>query len=258
MSVASAAVLLAVTLLPMTPVPARASAATDAESMVIDLINAKRVTAGLVPLRRATPLAIVAGDRAAAMASANVANHTVGGGLGPDLTRAGVTWYGYGEAVGWTTYSWATSAARELERMWMASPSHRALLMSNDYNYVGVGLAYRSSNGRTYGTVVLTESADENGARSWFTSVGVSGRDITWKWYGTDLPLQTHTAGLRDYDVQYRVNGGPWITTRNDWGASSLTMRDRTPGLRYGLRIRATDRHGNIGAWTSEAAVTVP
>ena len=44
--------------------------------------------------------------------------------------------------------------------MWMASPSHRALLMSSRFNYIGLGLAYRSSNRRTFGSAVMTESLD--------------------------------------------------------------------------------------------------
>lgn len=258
MPVVSAAVLLAVILLPLTSVPTRASAATDAESMVIDQINADRIAAGLVPLRRLHGLAVVAGDRAAAMAANNVANHTIGGDIGNALDREDVTWYSYGEAVGYTTAGWAADAGSTLEDAWMASPAHRALLMSPTYNYVGVGLALRSSNGRTFGSVVLTESADENGARSWFVSAKTSGHDITWSWSGADLRLQTHTAGLRDYDVQYRVESGAWVTTRNDSTSTSLTLRDRTSGITYGLRIRATDRHGNIGAWSVESRVTLP
>lgn len=164
MFVVPIAVLVAALLLPLGPAPVRASAATDAESLVVDLVNADRAVAGLAPLYRLPALDIVAGDRAAAMAAANVANHTVGGDIGDALDRQDVTWYGYGEAVGYTTAAWAGDAARDLMRMWMASPPHRTLLMSRDYDYIGVGLAYRSSNGRTFGSIILTDSVDGGGA----------------------------------------------------------------------------------------------
>jgi uncharacterized protein YkwD len=258
--VALSAVLLAVISLSTTPTAVLASVATDAESLLVDLINEDRADAGLVPLRRLHPLAVVAGDRAAAMASANVSNHTVGGDLGDQLDDEGVVWYGYGETVGYSFAGWASGAARQLHDLWMGSPAHRDLLMSPDFNYVGAGLAYRSSNDRTFGTIVLTETADRSGARSWFatTTASISGRDITWRWSGADLLLQTHTAGLRDFDVQYRVGSGPWVTTRNDSTATSITLRGRTPGVTYGMRVRATDRRGNIGAWTAESRVTLP
>ena len=130
--------------------------------------------------------------------------------------------------------------------------------MSDRYNYVGVGMAYRSSNTRTYASVVLTESPDHSGARSWFTSTSRSGDDIRWTWSGADRRLQTRTAGLRDFDVQYRVAGGTWRTIRNDTIATSITLRDRVDGRAYYLRVRATDRRGNVGAWTSASKIWVP
>jgi uncharacterized protein YkwD len=260
LSVALSAVLLAVlatTTLP--PLAVQASAETDAESLAVDLVNAQRVSAGLVPLRRYYKLAAIAGTRAARMRDANTLSHTVGGSITTQFASAGVTWYSYGETIGYSYASWASGAARDLVRLWMASPAHRALLMSSKSNYIGVGLAYRSSNGRTYGSIVMTESPDRNGARSWVTKTAITGgNDITWTWSGADLRLQTHTAGLRDYDVQYRVGYGSWHTVYNDTTRTSLTLWNRTHGTTYGVRVRATDRRGNIGAWTAEKRVKLP
>jgi hypothetical protein len=86
-------------------------------------------------------------------------------------------------------------------------------------------------------------------------SAGRSG-DVRWTW--ADVRLQTHTAGMRDVDVQYRVGGGSWVTIRNDTGATSLTMADRNHGRSYSLRVRATDRRGNVGSWTSPSTIYVP
>jgi uncharacterized protein YkwD len=259
LSVALSAVLLAVLAATTTPFPVHASTETDAESLVVDLVNSYRVNAGLVPLRRYYKLAAIAGTRAGRMRDSNTLSHTVGGNITTQFSSAGVTWYSYGETIGYSYGSWASGAARDLVRLWMNSPAHRALLMSTKFNYIGVGLAYRSSNGRTYGSVVMTESPDRNGARSWITKTAISGgNDITWTWSGADLRLQTHTAGLRDFDVQYRVGYGSWHTVLNDSTRTSLTLWNKTHGTTYGVRVRATDRRGNIGAWTAEKRVKLP
>jgi uncharacterized protein YkwD len=258
LSVALTAVLLAVLAVSSAPSAIRASTSTDAESLAIDLINAQRVNAGLVPLRRLHELAVIAGTRAGRMRDANSLSHTVGGNIEKQLANEDVDWYSYGEAIGYSYGSWASGAARDLVKLWMNSSSHRALLMSSKFNYIGVGLAYRSSNHRTFGSVMLTESVDVNGARSWVLRTSTSGDDITWTWSGADLTLQTHTAGLRDYDVQYRVGSGSWVTARNDSTSTSFTLTNRTRGVTYGVHIRATDRRGNAGAWTKEYRVTLP
>ena len=258
LSVVLTAVFLATLAVSSLPGPAHASADAVAESHIVDLINHDRAARGLVPLRRMTGLATIAGSRASKMASANSLSHTVGGDLGKQIDARGIDWYRYGEAIAYTTAAWADTAARTLYRMWMGSDSHRALLMSSRFNYVGVGLALRSSNGRTYGTVVLTESADVSGARSWLIDVDVTGNDIRWSWAGSDLSLQTHTAGLRDYDVQVRAGTNPWTTIRNDTTATSVTLWNKARGVTYSIRIRATDRRSNAGSWTAESRVTLP
>jgi uncharacterized protein YkwD len=259
MSGVLSAALVAVFAVASLPTPVSASTASDAEYLIVDLVNQQREARGLIPLRRYGTLASVAGKRADRMRDANVLSHSIAGDLGKQLTYAKVSWYRYGETIGYSRRAWAKEAARELVRMWMDSPAHRDLLMSNRLNYIGVGLAYRSSNGRTYGTVVMSDSPDRNGARSWFTGAKVSGgNDITWQWAGADLRLQTRTAGLRDYDVQYRIGWGSWRTLRNDTTAKSITLWNRTRGTSYALRVRATDNKGNIGKWTKEYRVTLP
>lgn len=259
MSGVLSAALVAVFAVAALPAPTSASTASDAESLVVDLVNAQRSARGLVPLRRYGDLADVAGRRATKMRDTNALSHSIAGDLGRQLTAEGVKWYRYGETIGYSRRAWAKEAARDLVRMWMDSKPHRDLLLSSRLNYIGVGLSYRSSNGRTFGSIVVTESPDRNGARAWFTGAKVAGgNDITWTWAGNDLRLQTHTAGLRDFDVQYRVGGGTWRTIRNDTKATSITLADRARGTSYGLRVRATDNRGNIGKWSKEYRVTLP
>lgn len=235
-----------------------ATSASSAEAMIIGWVNTDRSAAGLVPLRGDGDLAYVAGVRASRMASANTLSHTVGGVLTSQLSSRGVQWYRYGETIGWSTASWTVDAARAIYRGWMNSAPHRALLMSDRFNYIGLGLAYRSSGARTYGSAVMSESLDHTRAVAKVTGTRRSGDDVSWSWSGYDPRLQTHHAGLRDFDVQYRIGTGDWRMIRDNTTATSLTLRDRTHGRSYAIRVRATDRRGNVGRWTAASRIWVP
>ncbi len=235
-----------------------ATSASDAEAMIVSWVNRDRDAAGLAPLRTDSDLGTIAGIRAKRMASNNVLTHTIGGNLTAQLNYYDVAWYRYGEAIGLTYATWTVDAAKSLYNAWKASPPHKALLMSKSFNYIGIGLAYRSSNRRTFGSAVMSESPDHTRAYARITRTARSGDDIRWDWTGYDPRLQTHTAGLRDFDVQYRVGSGSWATYRNDSTSKSLTLANRTRGRYYGIRVRATDRRGNVGPWTAESRIWVP
>lgn len=256
-TLAAVAVMIALVAVPATPVRATVTA-PQAESMLLGWINEARADRGLVPLVRWSALAVVAGRRADWMAASNTMSHAGAGNITAQLQDEGATWYGYGETIGYTPGGWTADAARRLFSGWRGSAPHWDLLMSASFNYVGVALAYRAESSRTFGSVVLTDSVDHTGARSWITSKSRVGDDLRWTWAGADRQLQTRTAGLRDFDVQYRVNGGAWRTIRNDTRSTSLTLRDRSGGRAYSMRIRATDRRGTVGAWTNASRISVP
>ncbi|HEY7524178.1 MAG TPA: CAP domain-containing protein [Candidatus Limnocylindrales bacterium] len=259
LSAALTATLLATILLGVFAAPtSAATSATEAERMIIGWINRDRSSEGLVPLVRMYDLSVISGRRAKTMAGKNVLSHTATGNLGSQLNARRVAWYRYGEDIGYTTAAWSVEAAKSLYRAWKGSAPHWQMIMSDDFNYIGVGLAYRSSNKRTFGSIVFTESPDRTGAVATGTSASRNGDDVRWSWKGADVRLQTHTAGLRDFDVQYRVGSGSWVTLYNDTGITSLTFPDRLSGRKYGLRVRATDRRGNIGGWTAEMPIYVP
>jgi uncharacterized protein YkwD len=238
--------------------PASATSVSGAEALAIGWINHDRMDRGLAPLRTDGNLASIAGIRASRMASANVMSHTVGGNLASQLDAYNVAWYRYGETIGWSTASFPTSSAKAIYQAWMGSPEHRALLLSDRFNYIGVGLGYRSSNHRTYGSAVMAESPDHTRAVARVTSASRSGTTVSWRWNGYDPRLQTHTAGLRDYDLQYRVGSGTWIMLRDNTSTTSLSLANRTHGRYYSIRVRGTDRRGNVGAWSSESRIWVP
>jgi uncharacterized protein YkwD len=237
---------------------ANATSVTTAESGVIGLINNARTARGLVPLRQHSRLASIAGLRASRMAASNTMSHTVGGNLASQLNAYNLRWYRYGENIGWSTAGWPSTSAKAIFNMWMNSSSHRALILSDRFNYVGVGLAYRSSNRKTFASAVFAETVDYTRAVGRMTGGTKSGNDLRWTWSGYDPRLQTHTAGLRDYDVQYRINYGTWVLLRDNTTATSLSLPDRSRGRSYAVRVRATDRRGNVGVWSAETRLWIP
>jgi uncharacterized protein YkwD len=254
-------VLLAVALLAATATQPAASRGTsngaDPELNLMALVNQARVERGLVPMRSDSRLWGLSGDRATRLATSGVLSHEVAGPMRQDLSAGGVRWWGYGEVIGYASGT-PEAAAPVIFRMWMESPTHWPLLMSADYNYLGVGLVYRASSGLTYGSVVLTESPDRTGARGVVAGAVVSGNDIRWSWRGSDLRLQTHTAGLDAFTVQLRTDHGPWVTIASGSAATARTKAGLDRGHWYGLRVCARDRAGNVGPWSRELRVWLP
>ena len=130
------------------PNPVAASTATTMESTILSLVNAERTKRGLVPLRLHPGLVDLAGDRAAYMASIGALQHISC--LSCTLNSRGIQWYGASEVIAWSGYPWGSEAANSIFRAWKASATHWNLLMSSTSNYIGIGVAYRSSTARTY------------------------------------------------------------------------------------------------------------
>jgi hypothetical protein len=243
--------MLAILALLVVSVPtATATTTTDLETGLLSKINAERSARGLVPLRAYSKLWSIAGTRAARMASTNVLSHSIAGSVSSQLGAKHVPWYAYGEDIGYTRAKRGTTAMNELFRLWKASPEHWKLMMSSRFNYVGVGFAYRSSNGKTFGSIIFTESRDITNAIARMDSARPSGNSATWNWHGWDPLLQTHLAGLHSYDVQIRIDSGDWRTLMSKTTATSRSITG-TSGHAYGLRVRARDKAGNIGRWST-------
>lgn len=238
------------------PTPVAAGTADNIEASLMAWVNADRQQRGLVPLRKYGKLWTLAGDRAATMASTGVLKHPSC--LSCMLDARGIQWYLNGEVIAWTSWPWGSQAAESIYKSWKASPEHWNLLMSDRFNYLGVGVAYRKSNGTTWASIVLTESKDRTDPWARMTSVSRSGDDITFSWTGADRKLQTHTAGLKNYDVQLKRDSGSWRTIRTGITATTLTLWNRAHGHVYKLRVRARDYRGNVSGWTTKLKIWVP
>lgn len=232
--------------------------ARTVEGYLITWTNRDRVARGLRPLRYWGALRSVATTRAETLASLGTLSHTAAGNLSSQLTNAGVQYYSWGEDLGWSSYPWGYDVAKSLYSMWKHSSSHWALLMSSRFNYFGVGLAYRWSAHATYASIVFTESRDHTPARAAMTGHGRIGTTAWFTWSGYDPRLQTHTAGLANFDVQYKVDSGTWRIIRSGTTSTSIKLYSRARGHYYAVRVRARDRNGNVGAWSSLSRVWIP
>ena len=238
------------------PAAVEASTADTMEASMLATINAERAKRGLVALRLHSGLVNLAGDRAAHMASIGAMQHISC--LSCTLNSRGIQWYRAGETIAGNNYPWGSQSAAVVVSGWMSSSTHRAILMSASFNYIGIGVAYRSANSYTYASAVLTESKDRTKPWGKISGSSRSGTTVSWSWTGADTKLQTHTAGLKNFDVQYRVGSGSWTTIRSGTTAKSLSLSSRAHGRWYGLRVRARDNLGYVSAYSAEVRIWVP
>lgn len=242
--------------------PARVAAADPQAAMrqdTLDWMNADRSARGLTKYRRWAALDTVAAQRAASMASRDTLSHdAAGGNLGVEYDHSGIQWYGYGEIIGVSNATFGKPSAAMIYKLWKGSAPHAAIMFSSHFNYVGIGFAYRASNNTTWASIVFADSKDHTAPKVARDGRHVRGRTVTFAWRGHDRYLQTREAGLASFDVEVRVDHGPWRLVRNNTHATSLSLRNRARGHWYGYRVRGTDRRGNLSAWTSEGRVWVP
>lgn len=129
--------------------PSQAPPALIAE--VVRLANVERAAAGRPELASHPAVTQAALAHSADQAATGRMSHTGSDGsdAGTRLTRAGFEWRTWGEnvAVGQRT-------AADVMAAWMASPGHRANILSTSFTTVGVGVATDAS-GRPYWTMVL-------------------------------------------------------------------------------------------------------
>jgi uncharacterized protein YkwD len=108
------------------------------ERKVVKLVNRIRSHHGLRKLRASRTLAHAASDHTGDMLSADYLSHSSADGTSM-ATRVrrytGARWVGENIAV----TSCRRGVARRVVRMWMASPTHRAVLLSPKSRRIGVG-----------------------------------------------------------------------------------------------------------------------
>jgi uncharacterized protein YkwD len=119
---------------------AKSAGLDGTERKVVKLVNRIRARHGLRKLRTSAKLARAASDHTGEMLRADYLSHCSSDGT-PMATRVrrytGANWVGENIA----TTSKRHAVARRVVRMWMASPGHRAVLLSPAGRRIGVGRA---------------------------------------------------------------------------------------------------------------------
>ena len=80
---------------------------------------------------------------------------------------------------------------------------------------------------------------------------------FTVEWSGADTaPAGCNPTGIAYYDVQYRVNGGSWVSWKSQTVETSGTIQSGANGSLYEFRARAVDKSGNAQEFDSVQAST--
>jgi uncharacterized protein YkwD len=240
------------------PSPTRAAVDASMESSIRSWINRDRAARGLRALRGDMRLDALSGERALWMASKGKLTHeSLDGSACDAMTKRSIYWYRCGEDVGFTTATWGPTSAAFLYNLWRHSPGHWALMMSSKFNYIGVGVA-RRSNGSTYAAIVFLEGPDRTRPIAKMRTRKVTGTSLKFTWSATDTRLQTHTAGIKNYNVALRVGNGAYVQIRTATTKTSLSLLHRARGHWYSVRVQARDKRGNLSAWSSGLRAWVP
>jgi uncharacterized protein YkwD len=153
------------------PTPRRSgsAAAQVRPGSTVTLTNRQRTRLGLIALRADPDLMAIARDRAQVMAANDVMSHTEPNGqkVFDRLADAGISFATAGEIIAWNNYPTEPLSVAESIHAWLNSPSHRAIMLSTGYNYVGYGAA-ESASGKHYYAGVFVSERDETGAWAHF------------------------------------------------------------------------------------------
>lgn len=228
-------------------------------------INHLRENRGLKPLRMAFRVREVARDRSRDMRQYDYFSHASPSGRDAAtlLSRYKVSYMAGSENIGWVSFmgTWENTA-EAMVKAWFDSSGHRANLLSQDYNYVGIGAA-RSGNA-VYWTAIFVRQKDHTAPKAGMiaSTTGLSlasndagKRSVTISWWGHDRALQRHTSGLKGFIVQKRKPDGTWRTLRYMTRTRSMTMRLQEGTHKF--RVRAVDNRGNKSGWRHPLKVTV-
>ena len=228
------------------------------EMAMVATLNADRTALGLVPVRVDPRLMAIARARSVDMVEKGYFSHTQpdGRNVFAILTEQGITWYTAGEIIAWNNYPMDTTVSAA-NRQWMGSAGHKAIIISTNYNYVGVGLAIDPDTGKKVWTAVYLKGPDRTAARVTAYTPRISAgstaatRSVKLAWSGYDPRLQVLTSGLRSYAIQRRVDGGSWTTILSST-TLRVTYQTLAVGHRYEFRITARDWARNPGAWVTK------
>ena len=147
-------ILAALALAPAATAGRQATALTASERSLLGAVNTVRSSRGLRPLRVDRRLVSVARSYSARLIRTDVFTH---GAMGTRLARSGARGPMFGENLAWGVG--ARAAAGSIVRSWMASPSHRAVLLRPGWTRIGLGAVRGTFRGYRGATVVTADFA---------------------------------------------------------------------------------------------------
>lgn len=139
----TAAAILTAIVMVISSVPHKASAATAPNTanyvdQVVMLVNLEREAAGLKPLQASPTLHACAGQRASELTQSFSHSRPDGSSFSTVLT--GISWRRCGENA-----AQGLSTPASVMDGWMFSEGHRANILKEDYEYIGVGVVYENN-----------------------------------------------------------------------------------------------------------------
>ena len=196
----SAAVAALATVMTLSLLPAATMGASEAppevrqsEKTVLKMINAYRANNGLAPLRMDSRVRGVARDRSRDMRNKDYFAHgsPSGESAGTMMHARGIKHWGWGENIGRISFLGWTASNKGMVEGWKRSSGHNRMLLTRDYNYVGVGIARNDKV--AYYTIVFVRQPDHTAPRAGIlagsrsvTYAATSGgkRNVTVRWWG--------------------------------------------------------------------------
>jgi uncharacterized protein YkwD len=255
----------------------------DSEQELLARTNQARASAGLRALRWDATLGSIARSRSQDMIERDYFSHTIAGSgrhVWDVMDDRGYCYALAGENIGWNQHWADDQATAEIHTSFMGSSGHRANIMGDAWDVVGIG-AFKGADGKAMWTVVFADQCGAVAAATSstapkpivtvpatpnptarpagrVTSVTASvARTVTWRWTATTPTSPTPTRKACSFDVFYRDNLGPWKLLRTRTTARAISLALRTPGHTYSLRVRARDCSGNAGTWSAPRFLTV-
>jgi uncharacterized protein YkwD len=147
---------------PAVPTWDEETSSTTSERALVGLTNLSRASEGLEPLGIDAELTAFARWRSRDMAIRGYFSHAIppaGGRVFEVIQGEGYCFNLAGENIGWNTYP-DEVATDQIQHAFLASPGHRANVVSDRWDAIGVG-AWKAPGGRKFWTVLFADTCGD-------------------------------------------------------------------------------------------------
>ena len=239
--------------------PSSAMTIAQARTYLLERINTARANHGVRSVAVDSRVADIAQARSDDMATNHYFAHLSTPEWVAMFTSRGVSFSALGEILAENDWPSVGDSADEAMRQWRHSSAHWSILTDKAFNYAGVGVAQDSQNGMWIWTVEFVK--EPTGSTAVPPTVSITStqvlpysgayRKVKVTWAGTP-----GSAAIRDYRVQFRINGHRWRTLRRATTRTHAAKRVRV-GKTIEFRVRARDVNFVKGDWTLSGAISV-